>query len=132
VDDVPRVPFAEIKRVIDEDLPAETFARIDEQPLATASIAQIHAALLKNGRDVIIKVRRPGVVEQIGIDLNLLRSTAELLERRSERAQLLEAHVTERVLVLERIEGKKLDENHGVAPDRARELARHFFSAYVQ
>jgi ubiquinone biosynthesis protein len=44
VDDVPPVPFAEIKRVIDEDLPADTFARIDEQPLATASIAQIHAA----------------------------------------------------------------------------------------
>ena len=176
VDDVQPVPFAEIKRVIDEDVPPDTFARIEEQPLATASIAQIHTALLTSGRDVIIKVRRPGVVEQVEVDLNLLRSTAELLERRSERAQLLQAraladelevhlrgeldlveeannteliaslleeyedlivpqvirpYVTERVLVLERIEGKKLDAKHGLAPDRARDLARNFFHAYV-
>jgi ubiquinone biosynthesis protein len=176
VDDVPPVPFAQIRGVIEDDLPADTFARIDEEPVATASIAQIHAALLKSGREVIVKVRRPGVVEQVEVDLALLRSTAELLERRSERAQLLQAraladelevhlreelnlveeannteliasllddyddlvvpgvirpYVTERVLVLERIDGRKLDSDHGVAPERARELARDFFSAYV-
>src|SRR5579864_8283629 len=91
VDQVPPGPFAEIRAVIDEDLPPDTFARIDEEPLATASIAQIHAALLANGREVIVKVRRPGVLEQVEVDLQLLRSTAELLERRSERAQLLQA-----------------------------------------
>src|SRR5437868_2828894 len=80
VDQVPPVPFAEIRAVIDEDLPANTFARIDEEPLATASIAQIHAALLASGRQVIVKVRRPGVVEQVEIDLQLMRSTAETLE----------------------------------------------------
>src|SRR5438270_11892462 len=63
VDQVPPVPFAEIRAVIDEDLPANTFARIDEEPLATASIAQIHSALLAGGREVIVKVRRSGVVE---------------------------------------------------------------------
>src|SRR5262249_28587349 len=151
--------------VIHEDLPPDAFARIEEQPPATASIAQIHTALLKSGRDAIIKARRPGVVEQVAVDLNLLRSTAELLERRAERAQLLQAraladelevhlrgeldliedannteliasllgehddlvvprvirpYVTERVLVLERIEGEKLDADHGLAPDRAK------------
>ena len=177
VDQVPPVPFAEVKAVLDEDLPPDTFAQIDEEPLATASIAQIHPALLASGREVIVKVRRPGVVEQVDVDLQLLRSTAETLERRSERAQLLQARaladelevhlheeldlseeagnaelvaslladhddlvvpqvirpfVTERVLVLERIHGRKVDADHGLARDRARELAREFFRSYVQ
>src|ERR671925_378218 len=107
---------------------------------------------------------------------DLLRSTAGLLEERSERAQLLQAraladelevhlrgeldlveeasnaelvagllesyedlvvpavirpYVTEKVLVLERIHGRKMDAEHGLAPERARELARQFFRAYV-
>src|SRR5437763_7704030 len=177
VDQVPPVPFAEIQRVLDEDLPPDTFAQIDEEPLATASIAQIHPALLASGREVIVKVRRPGVVEQVDVDLQLLRSTAETLERRSERAQLLQAraladelevhlheeldlseeagnaelvgtlpadpharvvpavlrpYVTERVLVLERIHGRKVSPDHGLPQERARELAREFFRSYVQ
>src|ERR671931_2423509 len=51
VDQVPPVPFEDIRRVIAEDLPDDPFAELDETPLATASIAQIHRALLKNGRD---------------------------------------------------------------------------------
>jgi ubiquinone biosynthesis protein len=176
VDQVPPVPFDEIRRIVDEDLPPDAFARIEEEPLATASIAQIHGALLRNGREVVIKVRRPGVVEQVGVDLALLRSTAELLERRSERAQLLQAraladelevhlrgeldlaeeaanaelvaglleeyedlvvpgvvrpYVSERVLVLERVHGRRIEADHGLAPERARVLARQLFSAYV-
>ena len=176
VDQVPPVPFAEIQRAIGEDLPADTFARIDPEPVATASIAQIHSALLKTGREVIVKVRRPGIEEQVEVDLALLRSTAETLERRSERAQLLQAraladelevhlraeldlteeanntelvagmleewrdivvpqvirpYVTERVLVLERIDGRKVDDDHGLAAERAQNLARQFFRAYV-
>src|ERR671923_2952057 len=91
VDDVPPVPFDAIQQVIAAELPDDTFVRIDPQPVATASIAQIHTALLTTGREVIVKVRRPGIEEQVEVDLALLRSTAELLERRSERAQLLQA-----------------------------------------
>ena len=176
VDDVPPVPFEQIQRVIGEELPADLFVRIDPQPLATASIAQIHTALLNNGREVIVKVRRPEIEHQIELDLALMRSTAELLERRSERAQLLQAraladelevhlraeldfveeannteliatgladyeelvvpqvirpYVTEKVLVLERIDGHKVDADHGLSPDRAERLARQFFRAYV-
>jgi ubiquinone biosynthesis protein len=176
VDQVPPVPFDQIRRVIDEELPPDAFVRIDPEPLATASIAQVHTALLQSGREVIVKVRRPGIEEQIELDLSLLRRTAELLERRSERAQLLQArsladeleahlrdeldfveeanntetiarvleeyddlvvpqvirpYVTERVLVLERIQGRKVDDDHGLARERAQELARQFFRAYV-
>src|SRR5207253_707102 len=91
VDEVPPVPFDQILRVVDSELPGDAFVRVDPAPVATASIAQIHSALLKSGREVILKVRRPGIVEQVELDLALLRSTAELLERRSERAQLVQA-----------------------------------------
>src|SRR5438270_10231791 len=90
VDEVPPVPFAELESVIREDLGEGVFASIDPEPLATASIAQIHPALLTNGREVVVKVRRPGIVEQVELDLEVLRSTAALLEGRSETAQLLQ------------------------------------------
>ncbi|MBA3734480.1 MAG: AarF/ABC1/UbiB kinase family protein [Actinobacteria bacterium] len=91
VDQVPPVPFAEIQRILAEELSTDLFVRIDPEPIATASIAQVHAALLQSGREVIVKVRRPGIEEKIELDLALMRSTAALLERRSERAQLLQA-----------------------------------------
>lgn len=58
VDDVPPFPFEEARRIIDEDIGLDVFARLDEEPLACASIAQVHGALLRTGRDVIVKVRR--------------------------------------------------------------------------
>jgi predicted unusual protein kinase regulating ubiquinone biosynthesis (AarF/ABC1/UbiB family) len=92
VDQVPPVPFDQIQRVIAEELPANVFVSIDPEPIATASIAQVHGALLESGREVIVKVRRPGIEGQIELDLALMRKTAALLERRSERAQLLQAN----------------------------------------
>jgi ubiquinone biosynthesis protein len=178
VDSVPPVPFAELEQIVHDDLGDGVFASIEPEPLATASIAQIHPALLASGREVVVKIRRPEVLEQVEIDLEVLRSTARLLEGHSETAQLLrietladelEAHlrseldfveeasnaelmrrnleyasedlvvpevirpyVSERVLVLERIHGRKLDRAHGLSPERACELARIFFSAYVR
>jgi ubiquinone biosynthesis protein len=173
---VPPVPFAEIDAVVRTDLGDDVFASIDPEPLATASIAQTHRALLTSGRDVVIKVRRPGIVEQVDLDLSVLRSTARVLAGHSATAQLLqvealadelevhlrqeldfveEAHnteliagviadydrlvvpkvirpyVTERVLVLEWLDGRKVTADHGLAPDVAAELARQLFSAYV-
>jgi ubiquinone biosynthesis protein len=59
-------------------------------PLATASIAQTHRALLTSGREVVVKVRRPGIVEQGELDLSVLRATAGLLAGHSATAQLLQ------------------------------------------
>jgi len=58
----------------------ELFAHIDEAPLAAASIAQVHRALTLEGHEVVIKVQRPGIAEQIRSDLGVLRSLARLLE----------------------------------------------------
>jgi ubiquinone biosynthesis protein len=90
VDAVPPVPFAELEEVIAADLGPDVFVRIEPEPLAAASIGQIHEAILKDGRQVVVKVRRPGVLEQVELDLDLLRSTVRMLERRSETAQLLQ------------------------------------------
>jgi ubiquinone biosynthesis protein len=90
VDEVPAVEFAELEEVIRSDLGPDVFVRIEPEPLAAASIGQIHPAILGDGREVVVKVRRPDVLEQVEVDLELLRSTVRSLERRSETAQLLQ------------------------------------------
>ncbi|HEX6491640.1 MAG TPA: AarF/UbiB family protein [Gaiellaceae bacterium] len=177
VDEAPPVPFDQIERTIAAELGDDPFARIEPEPLASASIAQVHAALLRDGREVVVKVRRPGIREQVELDLGVLRSTVKFLERHSEQAQLLqlealadeldvhlhaeldlgeEAHNTElvarsiaefpeltvprvirpyaseQVLVLERIDGEKVRTEHGLEPERAQQLARQFFRAYIR
>lgn len=57
------------------------FAYFDEKPLAAASIAQVHKAILFDGRDVVVKAQRPGIEEMVRIDLELLKYLARLLLR---------------------------------------------------
>jgi ubiquinone biosynthesis protein len=90
VDSVPAVPFAEIEAVLREDFGDDAFVSLDPQPLATASIAQTHRGLLATGQEVVAKVRRPGVVEQVELDLALLRSTVRLTAHRSEAARRIQ------------------------------------------
>ncbi|HEU4621616.1 MAG TPA: ubiquinone biosynthesis regulatory protein kinase UbiB [Burkholderiaceae bacterium] len=61
--------------------PDELFLRFDRTPVASASIAQVHFATLRDGRDVAVKVRRPGMAAVIDKDLALMRSAAVLVER---------------------------------------------------
>src|SRR5688500_17577015 len=90
VDDVAPFPFDDARRIVDEEIGLDVFSRIDEEPLASASIAQIHGALLRTGREVIVKVRRPGLEEEVALDLELLRSLTNFAEGRSETARLLQ------------------------------------------
>ncbi|MCG6118600.1 MAG: ubiquinone biosynthesis regulatory protein kinase UbiB [Aquimonas sp.] len=59
----------------------ELYAEFDETPLASASIAQVHAARLHDGREVVVKVLRPGIAGTIEADIGLLRALAALSER---------------------------------------------------
>ena len=76
-DDVPPLPTEQITEVIEEDLraaPAAVFSRFDDTPLGSASIGQVHAARLADGREVVVKVRKPGAEEIVRVDLDILTS----------------------------------------------------------
>jgi ubiquinone biosynthesis protein len=60
---------------------AERFATFDGMPLASASIAQVHAATLRDGREVVVKVLRPDIAERVVADIDLLRAIASSVER---------------------------------------------------
>lgn len=68
---------------------AQVFARFDEQPLASASVAQVHAAQLRNGEEVVVKVVRPGLKPVIRADIAWLFLLARLAERLSAEARRL-------------------------------------------
>ena len=81
---VPAVPLDALREQLREDLGAEpeaVFARFDAEPLAAASIAQVHRAALHDGTEVVVKIRRPGIVDIIDADLRLLERAAVVAER---------------------------------------------------
>ncbi len=80
---VPQVPAAAVKKLIREALgaePDELFAEFDMRPIGSASIAQVHRARLPDGREVAVKLRRPGIMEKVEADLRILAHLAHLLE----------------------------------------------------
>lgn len=81
-DHVPPAPFEEIRQVLEEELGGpleERFQLFDPAPLASASIAQVHRALLLDGSEVAVKVQRPGIEARIRSDLHILYTLAHLL-----------------------------------------------------
>jgi len=76
------VPFSQVMAVIEENCPdwQDCFCDIEETPVASASIGQVHRAYLKDGTKVALKVRRPGIDEIIETDLQILQSMAERIE----------------------------------------------------
>ena len=91
-DAVPPFPAEQAKAIIEDaygEPVATIFDRFDDEPLAAASIAQVHTAKLKAGTEVIVKVLRPGVEEQIERDLGVLRMVAGLADRYWEHGKRL-------------------------------------------
>lgn len=85
-DQAPPVPFDELLPQLEEDLGGsidDFFSAVERQPLAAASIAQVHKAILKNGTPVILKIRRPGLRKIIEADLRLLQRIADIAESES-------------------------------------------------
>jgi len=80
---VPAVPLDTLRPQLREDLggePEDVFERFDAEPLAAASIAQVHRAQLHDGTEVIVKIRRPGIGQTIEADLRLLARLAAVAE----------------------------------------------------
>ncbi len=80
--DAKPVPFKSIRKVIEDDMGerlTSTFAEFDEQPIAAASIGQVHRAKLDDGRVVAVKVQYPGIAEAIHADMQNLRLALRML-----------------------------------------------------
>ena len=85
----PADPSDAIRGVIEAELGrslADVFARFDDEPLASASIGQVHAARLHDGDEVVVKVQHPGIEDQVRIDLDILLGLALLAENVPELA----------------------------------------------
>lgn len=85
LDQTPTLPFSYIEQVLAEEFAGKDlstiFKSIDEKPLASASIAQVHAAVLTTGENVVIKVQKPGVETILYTDLNVVHWAAKVLEK---------------------------------------------------
>ena len=83
--DCPKIPFDRVRAALDEQLKGRTddlFQWIDPEPLAAASMAQVHSAIWKDGSEVVIKLLRPDAADQIEADMEALAFVARLTEER--------------------------------------------------
>jgi ubiquinone biosynthesis protein len=82
-DNVPEMPFEQVEQTIEEELHARTgklFASFDDKPIGSASLGQVHAAEMRDGRSVVVKVQRPGLKEQLADDIEYFRELAKFLD----------------------------------------------------
>lgn len=93
-DNVKPISFDRIKPIIESELDAsieENFSHFNPEPIAAASISQVYSATLKeNGKDVVVKVRKPGVVETIQTDMEIIVWIADILQRHSAHSKMID------------------------------------------
>jgi ubiquinone biosynthesis protein len=80
-DNVPPIPFDELKKILSDNIDTEAFKEIDEEPLAAASVGQVHAAVLADGTEVVFKLQRPGLRKQAQTDIEILLFIASQVEK---------------------------------------------------
>ncbi len=92
-DDARPEPFAHIRSVVEAELGLtieQVFVEFDEQPIAAASIGQVHRARLPDGQQVVVKVQRPDAERQISADIQLLYQVAKVARERIRRLQFID------------------------------------------
>jgi ubiquinone biosynthesis protein len=140
-DSVPAMPFEEVRTQVEEGLGApleELYASFEVEPLATASIAQVHEAVTREGRRVVVKVQRTGIAEQIRSDLDILHFLSRILKatieemdvynvqeivNEFERAIKQEIDFLNEARNVERVQANHADDDNVVIPDILRELS---------
>ena len=128
--DAPTLPFSMLRERLEEALgqPVESaFARFDPEPLAAASMAQVHRAALPDGRELVVKIRRPGIRRRMQADLRLITHLAGLVEAGSAEARRFQPRALVQQLlntVLEELdftqEGRNADRLRADLADNAR------------
>ena len=81
-DDVRPFPFIQVEKILTEDYHAplaEVFLSLDPQPVASASISQVHREVLRDGRTVALKIRRPDITKVVQADLDILKNLVSSL-----------------------------------------------------
>ncbi len=89
-DNVPSFSFQKVVDIFAEEFgrtPEDVFAHFDPEPLAAASIGQVHRARLEDGTEVVVKVQRPNIENTIAVDLEILAHIAGLMEEHLEEVQ---------------------------------------------
>ncbi|MFO0427940.1 MAG: ABC1 kinase family protein [Planctomyces sp.] len=123
--DCPRVPFSEIRERLQEEFGDQLdvlFRSIETEPIAAASIAQVHGAVLPDGSQVVLKIVRPGAEQLIEADMDILMEFARLTERYFSE---LGFSPTETVREFQRELAREVDLLHeGRATDRFRKYFR--------
>jgi predicted unusual protein kinase regulating ubiquinone biosynthesis (AarF/ABC1/UbiB family) len=85
LDSGPAVPFDQVRRAVEAEIGrpiTDAFTRFDREPMASASIAVVHRAQLRDGTDVAVKVLRPGIEQMVATDLAMLERTARFMAAR--------------------------------------------------
>ena len=86
-DKVKPFPYAEVEEIVESELKvriSKAFSRFDPEPIAGASLGQVHTAALRDGREVVVKVQRPGVAKQVAEDFEVLAQIADFLDKHTE------------------------------------------------
>lgn len=106
--DVAPLPFETVEETIQEELGTrinKLFESFDPEPVGSASLGQVHAAVLRDGRDVVVKVQRPGIREQLADDISFFRELAQFLS-----AHTKAGHRIDMIGVIQQLERALADE----------------------
>ena len=137
-DKVEPFPFTEVEQIVNTELGvriSKAFAEFDSKPVAAASLGQVHRAALRDGRDVVVKVQRPGIREEMSKDLEVLGDIASFLDahteagRKYEFAPLLEEF---RKSLLHELDYRLEARNLAVIADNLREFERIVIPQHVE
>ena len=132
-DRVPPFEFEKAKKIIEKETGKkldEVFASFDERPLASASIGQVHRAVLRSGEVVVVKIQRPDVADTIDRDLNIIKDVVHRADRYLKKQGILQAD--EVVNTFERSMLKELDyRNEARNIERFRSTYKHRTDFYI-
>lgn len=89
-DDCEPFPFSDVEQIVQEELGvrmSRLFSDFEDKPIAAASLAQVHRARLRDGREVAVKVQRPGIRQQLADDLEVLGELTDFFDAHSDNAR---------------------------------------------